>query len=111
VTGKSSSLFHAPHLKSRGNLLEHVLGYIHFQSLTSSIASLVLSPKPESFALDMCASPGGKTSHLAQIMNNTGLIIANEPDRKRNIHLSNNLSRLGALNTVVTGYQAQEFPY
>jgi tRNA (cytosine49-C5)-methyltransferase len=110
VTEKDPSLFLAPHLKSRGNLLEHILGYIHFQSLTSSIASLVLSPKPECFALDMCASPGGKTAHLAQIMNNTGLIIANEPDRRRSIPLSHNLSRLGVLNTVVAGYQAQEFP-
>jgi NOL1/NOP2/sun family putative RNA methylase len=110
VTEKDPSLFHAPHLKSGGNLLEHVLGYIHFQSLTSSIASILLSPKPGSFALDMCASPGGKTAHLAQIMNNTGLIIANEPDWRRNIPLSHNLARLGVLNTVMTGYQAQEFP-
>jgi NOL1/NOP2/sun family putative RNA methylase len=110
VTEKDPSLFHAPQLKSRGNLLEHVLGYIHFHSLTSSIASLALSPEPESFVLDMCASPGGKTAHLAQIMDNTGLIIANEPDWRRNIPLSHNLARLGVLNTVVTGYQAQEFP-
>jgi NOL1/NOP2/sun family putative RNA methylase len=110
VTEKDPSLFHASHLKSGGNLLEHVLGYIHFQSLTSSIASIVLSPKPECFVLDMCASPGGKTAHLAQIMNNTGLIIANEPDWRRNIPLSHNLARLGVLNTVVTGYQAQVFP-
>jgi NOL1/NOP2/sun family putative RNA methylase len=110
VTEKDPSLFHAPRLKSGGNLLEHVLGYIHFQSLTSSIASIVLSPKPECFVLDMCASPGGKTAHLAQLMNNTGLIIANEPDWRRNIPLCHNLARLGVLNTVVTGYQAQVFP-
>jgi NOL1/NOP2/sun family putative RNA methylase len=110
VTEKDPSLYQALRIESRGNLLEHVLGYIHFQSLTSSIASLVLSPKPETVALDMCASPGGKTSHLAQIMNNTGLIIANEPDRRRNIPLSTTLARLGVLNTVVTRYQAQEFP-
>jgi 16S rRNA C967 or C1407 C5-methylase (RsmB/RsmF family) len=43
-------------------------------------------------------------------MENTGLIVANEPVWKRNIPLSYNLTKLGVLNTVVTGYQAQEFP-
>ena len=102
--------FMAPQVESVGHLLEYFLGYLHPQALTSCIAALVLSPKPSSFVLDMCAAPGGKTSHMAELMGNTGLIIANELFTKRQIPLAHTLARLGVSNTVVTGYQAQEFP-
>jgi len=103
-------LFNAPSLKSPGNLLEYLVGYVHPQALTSCLASVALSPDPSSYVLDMCASPGGKTSHLAQIMNNSGLIVANELYRTRHIPLAHTLLRLGVLNVVLTSYQAQEFP-
>jgi len=103
-------LLHAPYLKSPGNLLEYLIGYIHPQALTSCLASMVLSPAASSCVLDMCASPGGKTAHLAQIMNNSGLIIANEPYGTRHIPLAHTLLRLGILNAVMTSYHAQEFP-
>jgi NOL1/NOP2/sun family putative RNA methylase len=104
------TFFFAPQLKSLGHLLEYFLGYIHPQALTSCVAALALSPKPGSLILDMCAAPGGKTSHLAELMGNTGLIIANELYANRQIPLAHTLARLGVCNTVVTGYQAQEFP-
>jgi len=109
LSEKDPSLFLAPDPGLRGNFLDHVLGNIHFQALTSCLASLVLSPQPESLVLDLCASPGGKSSHMAQLMSNTGVIVANEPDLRRQVPLSHNLSRLGVLNTVMTRYQAQEF--
>jgi 16S rRNA C967 or C1407 C5-methylase (RsmB/RsmF family) len=71
---------------------------------------MVLSPAKGSFVLDMCAAPGGKTAHLAQLMDNTGLIIANELFQDRHLSLGNTLDRLGVVNTVVTAYQAQQFP-
>jgi tRNA (cytosine49-C5)-methyltransferase len=104
------SLYVAPGLESPGNLLEYYLGYIHPQALTSCLAPWVLSPRRDTLLLDMCASPGGKTAHLAQWMNNTGLIIANELYPSRHIPLVHTLARLGVLNTVVASYQAQEFP-
>jgi tRNA (cytosine49-C5)-methyltransferase len=109
LTERDPSLFLAPDPGLRGNLLDHVLGHIHFQALTSCLTSLVLSPRPESLVLDLCASPGGKSSHMAQLMDNTGVIVANEPDLRRQVPLSYNLSRLGVLNTIITRYQAQEF--
>ncbi|MBU2499453.1 MAG: RsmB/NOP family class I SAM-dependent RNA methyltransferase, partial [Proteobacteria bacterium] len=95
---------------SVGNLLEYYLGYFHPQALTSCLVSLAFSVRSASLVLDMCASPGGKTSHLAQLMNNTGLIIANELYPKRQIPLAHTVGRLGVLNTMITTYQAQEFP-
>jgi NOL1/NOP2/sun family putative RNA methylase len=110
VTERDPSLFLAENSTLKGNLLDHVIGNVHFQALTSCLASLILAPAPESSVLDLCASPGGKCSHIAQLMKNTGLIVANEPDAGRQVALSYNLARLGVLNTVVTRYQAQDFP-
>ena len=100
----------APGLKSPGNLLEYYLGYIHPQALTSCLASFALGPKRDSYVLDLCSSPGGKTSHMAALMNNTGLTVANELYPNRHVPLGHTLDRLGVLNAVITGYQAQEFP-
>jgi NOL1/NOP2/sun family putative RNA methylase len=107
---RHDTLYLAPTLKSPGNLIEYFLGHIHPQALTSCLASIVLSPGKNSYVLEMCAAPGGKTSHLAQLINNTGLIVANELYPNRHIPLGHTLERLGVLNTVITGYQAQEFP-
>ncbi len=95
---------------SSGNLPEYFMGHIHPQALTSCIAASVLRPQKESMVLDMCSSPGGKTSHMAAIMSNTGLIVANELYSTRRIPLGHTLSRLGVMNCIYTGYQAQEFP-
>ena len=71
------TLYLAPGLASPGNLLEYFLGHIHPQALTSAIASIALTPRENSHLLDMCAAPGGKSAHCAQLMNNTGLIVSN----------------------------------
>jgi len=110
VFREDDTLCLAPGLTSPGNLMAYYLGYIHPQALTSCLASIVLSPEKNSYVLEMCAAPGGKTSHLAQLMNNTGLIVANELYPSRHIPLGHTLERLGVLNTIITGYQAQEFP-
>lgn len=83
-------------------LEEHKKGYFFIQSPVSMIPSLVLEPRKEDLILDMCASPGGKTTHLASIMENKGLIIANEAINSRLTALIFNLQRLGVMNTIVT---------
>ena len=107
---RDDSFFEAPRDLSTGKLVEYFLGYLHPQALTSCLASLVLAPRPNSYVLDLCAAPGGKTAHMAQGMNNTGLIIANELLQRRHAPLVHTLSRLGVMNAVVTQYPAQEFP-
>jgi len=104
------TMYIAPGLESPGNMVEYFLGYYHPQAFTSCLASIALSPKKDSYVLDMCASPGGKTSHMAQLMYNTGLIVANDLYPSRHIPLGHTLERLGVTNAVITGYQAQEFP-
>jgi len=106
-----NTLFAAPDGSSPGKWLEYALGYIHPQALSSCLASVFLSPRPGSYVLDMCSSPGGKTSHLSQLMGGEGLIVANELQRKRQRALSHTLARLGVMNAVLTSYTAQEFPF
>lgn len=100
----------APGLTAPGHLPAYCLGYIHAQALTSCLAARYLAPRKESFVLDMCAAPGGKTAHLAALMENTGLIVANELHPARHSPLGHTLVRLGVANALITGYQAQEFP-
>lgn len=107
---QDDTLYTAPNLESPGNLLAYFLGHIHPQALTSCLAAQALGPGPEACVLDLCAAPGGKTAHMAQEMENRGLLVANDLHTGRHPALSHNLFRLGVLNTVVTAYQAQEFP-
>ena len=58
--------------------------------------------------LDMAASPGGKTSFIAQKMNNKGVILALESDRKRLRKMMFNLSRCGVINTVIWNIKGEE---
>lgn len=46
------------------------------QNLPSALSAMVLDPKPGWRALDMCAAPGGKTTAIAQLMENRGEVIA-----------------------------------
>ena len=63
-----------------------------------------------SLILDLCASPGSKTTQISQMMNNRGLVIANEPSLARVAPLRSNCERLGVLNVAITRYDGRNFP-
>ena len=92
-----------------GNLLEHQLGHVYIQDPASMLPPIVLNPKPGETILDMCASPGSKTSQAAAMMENTGVIVANDVEAKRLAPLQTNLQRLGVINAVITKKDGRAF--
>src|SRR3989338_2189733 len=92
-----------------GNLIEHSLGYFYTQEAASMIPPLVLEPKKDEIVLDMAASPGSKTTQIAALMENTGILIANDYTTERMKPLSINLQRCGVTNAVITLMQGQWF--
>ena len=62
----------------------------------------LLDPQPGEAVLDLCAAPGGKTTHLAALMGDQGLLVANETHLKRVWELAENLERWGTHNTIIT---------
>src|SRR6478672_3616779 len=71
-------------------------GHCYIQDPSTAIACQLLDPKPRERILDACAAPGGKTTYLAQLMQNRGVIVACDRDRDRLHILKDNVSRLGA---------------
>ena len=95
--------------KAIGNTLEHQLGYIYLQGAASMIPPVVLNPKKDEIVLDMCASPGSKTSQMAAMMQNKGIIVANDNKVLRLKPLTSNLQRCGVTNTVITRMEGRWF--
>ncbi|VVB70949.1 tRNA (cytosine(49)-C(5))-methyltransferase [uncultured archaeon] len=98
-------------IESPGKLMENLLGYLHIQEELSMVPPLILDPQPGERILDLCASPGSKTSQISQMMQNKGLVIANEPSLARVAPLRSNCERLGVMNVAITRYDGRRFPH
>lgn len=84
-----------------GRSIAHFLGLIYIQEAASMIPPLVLVPKPGERVLDIAAAPGSKTTQMAAMMENTGLIVANDISFNRLKGLIGNIDRMGCLNVAV----------
>jgi 16S rRNA (cytosine967-C5)-methyltransferase len=71
------------------------------QSRAAMLVSRILAPQPNERVLDLCAAPGGKSTHLATLMGATGEVVAVERDRGRAGALVRTAQRLGARNVRV----------
>ena len=69
---------------------------------------LALTPQPGCAVLDMCASPGGKTSFAAQMTGRQGFVLANEPGADRLATLRQNLARMNLPQAVTCGCKGQD---
>ena len=90
-------------------MVEHPLGYFYTQEAASMIPPIVLEPKEDEIILDIAASPGSKTTQIAQYMNNTGILVANDYTTDRMKPLSINMQRCGITNAIITLMQGQWF--
>jgi 16S rRNA (cytosine967-C5)-methyltransferase len=82
--------------------LKEIYGYQeglwYVQDLGAMLVSHVLSAEPESFIIDLCAFPGGKTTHISQLMNNSGEILVIDSNKNRELKFIENTQRLGNKN-------------
>lgn len=85
-------------------------GYYLYRGAASLISPLALLPKPSDVVLDSAAAPGGKTTHLAQLMGNRGVIVAVDVSRERFRALRSNLERMGVENVVALRIDSRKIP-
>ena len=77
-------------------------GLVTVQDISAMLASAVLNPQPGESVIDLCAAPGGKTTHLAELMQNKGSILACDCHEHKTELIEKNAERLGIdiINTV-----------
>jgi len=84
-----------------GHTSEYIYGYYYIQGPGSMTVSYVLDPPKNSVVADLASAPGGKTTHIAQLMNNTGAILSVDKSPARAKALKANIQRMRVENTVV----------
>ena len=87
--------------------MEYYLGYYHIQEAASMIPPLLLNPEKNEIVIDLCAAPGSKTTQMAMMMENYGIIIANDSNPIRLKALTHNIQRAMATNCIVTNYDGR----
>lgn len=84
-------------------------GYFTIQDLSAGLTAISLNPKPNEYVLDACSAPGGKTTHIAELMQNKGNIEAWDIHEHRVKLVQKNAKRLG-IDVIKTDVQdAMEF--
>jgi ribosomal RNA methyltransferase Nop2 len=89
---------------------EYLAGHYMLQSASSLNPVMALAPLPGEKVLDMSSAPGGKTSYIAQLMKNSGTIVANDLKPQRQKATIANLHRLGVKNAIVCCYDGRKIP-
>lgn len=89
---------------------EYLAGHYILQGASSYLPVMALAPQENERILDMCAAPGGKASHIAAIMKNTGTLFANDANKDRTKAIVGNFHRLGVVNAVICNHDGREFP-
>lgn len=94
--------YYDPEKDQPGKHPYHTAGLYYIQEPSAMFVAEQLSPESGERVLDLCAAPGGKTTQLAGMMKENGLLMANEINAKRAKALSENIERLGITNAIVT---------
>ncbi|MGF1491338.1 MAG: 16S rRNA (cytosine(967)-C(5))-methyltransferase [Microcoleaceae cyanobacterium] len=91
-------LSHALRLKTGIGSIQQWPGYQQgwwmVQDSSAQLVSRLLNPQPGELVIDACAAPGGKTVHIAELMNDQGIILAFDKIKSRLKKLQQNLDRL-----------------
>ncbi|KAL1915980.1 uncharacterized protein VTP21DRAFT_6368 [Calcarisporiella thermophila] len=89
---------------------EYLAGHYMLQAASSFLPVMALAPQENERVLDMASAPGGKTTYMAALMKNTGMVFANDANKDRLKSLVANIHRMGVKNATVCNYDGREFP-
>lgn len=81
---------------------EYLSGHYMLQGACSQLPVMALAPKKGERVLDVSAAPGGKTTHMAAMMRNSGTLVANDANKERQKSTIANLHRLNCCNSIVS---------
>jgi 16S rRNA (cytosine967-C5)-methyltransferase len=84
-------------------------GWWSVQDASAQLASLLLDPQPHDVVIDACAAPGGKTTHIAELMEDTGVIWACDRSAQRLKKVQQNCDRLGLKSIKIRDGDSREF--
>jgi NOL1/NOP2/sun family putative RNA methylase len=86
----------------------HEAGVYYIQEPSAMAVVSLLDPKPGDRVLDLCAAPGGKTTHIAERLCGEGVLVSNEIHPARARILSQNVERMGITNGIVTNEDSEK---
>ena len=86
----------------------HEAGLYYLQEASAMAPVTLLDPQPGETVLDLCAAPGGKTTQIAALMQNRGLLVCNEINPKRAKILSRNIERMGVSHALVLNHHPSD---
>ena len=85
-------------------------GFFVVQDESSQLASIALQPLPGQCVLDLCSAPGGKTTHIAQLMHDEGTVVAMELHPHRAALVERAADRLGLRSVRVLNQDSRQIP-
>lgn len=89
---------------------EYLAGHYMIQGASSMLPVIALGPLENERVLDLCSAPGGKSSHIAALMKNTGVLFSNDANRDRIKAVVGNFHRMGVMNAVVSNEDGCKYP-
>jgi 16S rRNA (cytosine967-C5)-methyltransferase len=84
-------------------------GLFSIQDEAAAFVSLIVEPKSTDFIIDLCAAPGGKTLHIAELMENKGRVVAVDQSASRLTPLKESRTRLGLKNLEIVAHDGRTF--
>ena len=100
----TESRFRVPSFRETQEFQE---GLIYPQSLPAMVTSRVLDPRPNDVILDMTCSPGGKLSHISQLMGNRGRILGVDRNTRKIDETRETCTRLGCSNVTLFAHDSR----
>ena len=102
-----SGFYYGDHLRP-GKHPYHEAGLYYIQEASAMSVVEALGVQEGDVVLDLCSAPGGKATHIACKLGDTGLLVANEIVPSRAKILSQNIERMGIARAIVTNNSPEE---